>query len=115
MGGALPNGAARRIRASITGAPGDDLVLFSDNGEFARLTIDSAEFVSETPIPQDARYVRGEIQARASHKRLLESVYKAFSAKRPPKSLNRESIVPAKLRRALSNPVYFGSWDSPAA
>lgn len=115
MGGVLPGGPARRVRTSVTGASGDELVLVSDHGEFARLDIDSAEFMSELPIPRDAKYVRGEIQARASHQRLFDAVYKAFSAKKLPKGLNRESIVQTTLRRALSNPVYFGKWDTPAA
>ena len=115
MGGALPSGPARRIRTSVTGAPGDELVLVSDNGEFSRQAIDSAEFVSELPVPRDASYVRGEIQARASHERLMESVCKAFSAHAPPRGLDRTSIVRTTLRRALSNPVYFGNWNAPAA
>ena len=105
MGGVLPNGPAESIRASITGAQGDELVLLSDSGEFARLAIDSAEFVSELPIPSDAKYVRGEIQARASHKRLMEPVYKAYSTQKLPKGLDRETVLQTTLRRALSNPV----------
>ena len=115
MGGVLPSRSGRRIRTSITGAEGDELVLCSDSGEFARLAIDSAEFESELPIPRGAAYARGEIQARASHKRLLESVVQAFSKDQPPKGLNKKSIARTTLRRALSNPVYFGEWDAPAA
>ncbi len=112
MGGVLPSGSARSICTSISGAPGDEFVLVSDKGEFARQTIDSAEFVSELPVPQEANFVRGEIQARASRRRLLDDAFAAFSTNGLPRGVDASAIEQTPLRRALSNPIYFGNWDS---
>ena len=111
MGGVVPNGSERSIRTSISGAPGDEFVLVSDEGEVARLAIDGTEFVTELPVPNDANFVRGEVQAAASRKRLLDEAFNAFSANGAPRGLMAESIVQAPLRRALSNPIYLGNWN----
>ncbi|MDE0534448.1 MAG: CehA/McbA family metallohydrolase [Albidovulum sp.] len=111
MGGVLPSGSARSVLISISGSPGDEFVLTGDEGEIARQPIDSTEFVSELPVPQEANFVRGEIQARASRKRLLEDAFTAFSINGPPRGLKAKTLELAPLRRALSNPIYFGNWN----
>ena len=107
MGGVLPSGSARSVSASISGARGDEFVLIGSEGEIGRLTIDSPKFVAELPIPQAAQFVRGEIQARASRRQLLEDAYAAFSAGGPPRGVDVSAIEQAPVRRALSNPIYL--------
>ena len=107
MGGVLPSGSALSISASISGARGDEFVLIGSEGEIARQTINGSEFMTEFPIPHKAQFVRGEVQARASRKQILEEAFAAFSANGLPRGLDVSAIEQAPLRRALSNPIYF--------
>ena len=107
MGGVLPSGSARSVSISISGARGDEFVLIGSDGEIGRLAIDSAKFVAELPIPNMAQFVRGEVQARASRKRMLEDACAAFLASGPPRGLDVSAFEQVPLRRALSNPIYL--------
>ena len=108
----LPMGSllsrARDVRAEVRGAAGDRLVWVDANGEFESTVIASDDWTTTLSAPERiATFIRAEIVAEASYDRLYRVAELAL-----PEAPLRELLIPVMsrqpIRRALSNPIYFG-------
>ena len=91
----------------VRGAAGDYLVWISEQGPVAKFIIPSDIWQSELPITCGNIFLRVEIQAAASHDKILNSVKEWYKDRPVPRGFELDSKQPQVIRRALSNPVYF--------
>ena len=110
MGGVLPRSDGETLSVEISGAEGDDLVLIGDRGEIARQPIGSPDWSSRFDLPPGLQFVRSEIQAISSQKRLLDEARVVATTGHPTRELNISDASHHPIRRAISNPIYFGDW-----
>jgi hypothetical protein len=98
---------AREVVATVKGAAGDRLSWIDASGEIESVVIPSDDCTLKLSAPDRiATFIRAEIVAEASHKRLFQVALEA------PEVPMLEDLLPIrdqqKIRRALSNPIYFG-------
>jgi hypothetical protein len=100
--------SASAIVAEVRGAAGDQLVWIDANGEIESKAIASNDWTTTLGgSDKCATFVRAEIVAERSY----EELYKIAEAALPEAPMV-EQIIPImraqKIRRAISNPIYFG-------
>ena len=100
--------SASEVRAEVKGAAGDRLVWIDASGEIESVVIGGDDWTTTLSAPERiATFVRAEIVAEASYERLYKIAEAAL-----PEAPMVELLVPQmrqqKIRRALSNPIYFG-------
>jgi hypothetical protein len=106
MGSLLPR--AQEVKAIVRGAPGDQLVWIDASGEIDSAIIEGDEWTVTLPSPERATtFIRAEIIAEASYKRMYAIAEAAL-----PEAPVVEKLIPImreqRIRRAISNPIYFG-------
>ena len=110
-GDVLPNGFDLSIRTTVPGASGNEFLHVCDEGEIARQAVDGTESAPEIPFPQEALFVRSEIQVRADRNQFPENDFSVISTNGPPSDLDAPAIEPAPFCQATSNPNDFGIWN----
>ncbi len=96
------------ISAEVRGAAGDRLVWIDASGEIDSALIASDDWTTSLANPERiSTFIRAEIVAEASYERLYKIAEAAL-----PEAPMVEQIIPImreqKIRRAISNPIYFG-------
>ncbi|HEX4299124.1 MAG TPA: CehA/McbA family metallohydrolase [Devosia sp.] len=99
---------AREVRAEVRGAAGDRLVWIDASGALDSVVIGSDDWSTSFDTPaRIATFIRAEIIAKASYERLYQIAEAAL-----PEAPMVEQLVPIMrqqaIRRAISNPIYFG-------
>jgi hypothetical protein len=98
---------AKEVVATVKGAGGDRLSWIDASGEFESVMIPSDDCTLTLTAPgRIETFIRAEIVAEASYGRLFQIAEEA------PEVPELEDLLPIRrqqtIRRALSNPIYFG-------
>jgi hypothetical protein len=98
---------AREVVATVKGAGGDRLSWIDASGEVESVMIPNDDCTLTLSAPDEIEtFVRAEIVAEASHGRLYKIAEEA------PEVPMLEDLLPIRrqqaIRRAISNPIYFG-------
>lgn len=106
MGSLLPKPG--EVAATVRGAPGDRLSWIDASGEIASEIIGSDDWTTTLAAPERiSTFIRAEVIALASYERLYAIAEAAL-----PEAPMVEQIIPIMrqqaIRRAISNPIYFG-------
>ena len=105
MGGSLPAGPLR-AEAEVRGAAGDTLVWIDASGPLRAEPIAGDDWrggFEGTP----GGFLRAEIVAAASRRRLLDAFLEAAAGRPLPAGLTDAEIAAHPFRRAVSNPIYI--------
>ena len=99
---------AQEVRAEVKGAAGDRLVWIDASGEIESVIIGGDDWTATLSAPDRiATFIRAEIVAAASYDRLYQIAEAAL-----PEAPMVEELIPIMrqqpIRRAISNPIYFG-------
>lgn len=99
---------AKEVRAHVKGAAGDRLSWIDATGEVENVVIESDDWTATLSNPaRAATFIRAEIIADASYERLYRIAEAAL-----PEAPMVEELIPIMrqqaIRRAISNPIYFG-------
>ena len=107
MGDVVAGGQNIEVEIEVKGAPGDRLVLVTENGPIAETTVPSGDWTHRMQIAAPVRFLRAEIVADASRAGLIEGLLDWLDG-RPELPRAQQSLANAPpIRRALTNPVYF--------
>lgn len=113
MGSVVPEGGSIDIGFEVKGAAGDRLVWVSEDGPIADMVIPADEWQQTIDLPAPNRFLRAEIVADASRASLVEDLVDWCAGKPELLRAGQSLSDPPPIRRALSNPVYFGAPGQP--
>jgi hypothetical protein len=99
------------ICVEVSGAAGDRLVWVSENGPIAETVITSDTWQDTLTLPAPNRFIRAEIIAEHSRETLIQRLLDWYKDKPGPNRVQKSLAEAPRIRRALSNPVYFGASD----
>ena len=94
------------VEVTATGAAGDRLELWDATGSVAVREIDSDDWSSRIEIADPQGFVRAEIVAKASRRRIVEEML-AFLGDRIHGHVEYDDAVDHPVRRALTSPIYL--------
>ncbi len=106
MGSTVAPGSAS-TEAVVRGAAGDQLVWSDRRGRISEQMIEGDDWRGALPLDRAKGFIRAEIIADASRKRLVDEVTAALDGRELPWHLKGSDLTEQPIRRALSNPIYI--------